>query len=407
MDIRYRREDGTQEPISHAGMLRSLVDAGEIVPDTPMYDQYRGAWCPASQHPMAKALFAPQPVPVRTPPPALTIPRPSEHSPPDTRLLTNVLAGSAMGILLLGLFILLVAADSESAIVSGLRTFGMLVALGTLLAIGILGMRRALMEKSHRLLVGVLSLIPVGAFVLFLAILLLSRLTGGHAVLPLEPPADTEMRSAEKNPLDVKPAPQNIEHPSGSLHETVEQIIGTSLATLERDQADFVNSLQRQKLDSAFRRLDPKSTQSIRTARKKVQYVSGLFETHPKKVSHFYDDVILSIEKSGLDTDVKADLAEAFRGERDQVLPELGAFFHSMHRHYGDIDRMLSFMEGIASQWEFSRVRMSEGDQLTLELYQSRLDDAADRLADMEKDLEAKLARVGSDTLDRIHEVLE
>jgi hypothetical protein len=388
MDVPYRKADGTRATIPDLTTLKALIENGEIAPLTPMYDVLRGAWCPASEHPLARAHFGPGPAPQAArglkaegaPRPAL----PTLPLPPMPWRNADLAAGA---ILLAGIALLLIAPRSKFPGSSLVDILGVATALGSLLAVALWGGAQILWrERRLAALPNLLFALPLAAFLVMATLVYRAvRVPQPHVATS---PSPTPVRIGTYPPGDEKKADATggaSEEESGDALEAG-RIVSSYLDGLERADEFFLNAYRQENPWAAFSSASSKNAASLKAARLTLQRVSALTERYVKSVEGVLDIVDLRIRNSKMTEGGKEIVTTAFREERGRILPELERFFEALRKQYSEAEQMLAFIESLeVSRLDVQGPFRGDADKETLRLYQQRLSEAANEVKSVEK----------------------
>ena len=262
---------------------------------------------------------------------------------------------------------------------------GLAVALGTLLAVSLLGLVFALSRGSRQFALAGASVLPLIAFALFIVLLYPAL---GKAREQKAPPAAGSPKPAPAplNPAPARSAPAPAPAATAPAPD-LEKYLSQFKANLDRDVAAFTAGMTQENLAAAFASVSIRNVTSIRTCRTKLSRVSTLMDEVIKKIEGDFDLLAIQVEaplsgKARQETDLE------FKIAKEMALGDIKDFFKLVKEHNADADRMLSFMEGVTDVSS-----LTSADVLTLQLYRSRLSDTAARLDLMSKELDQRVAR--------------
>jgi hypothetical protein len=403
MKIPFRTKDGGRGEAPNVGELRRRVESGEVAPDAEVFDQLRGLWVRADRHPMTWMLFPGGVSPEASALDPAAAPRPTQrHSGPASRGPAATAPpraywklGFVPAVFLLGGIAYRLAGPRLSHGASALLDVsGTAVALGTLLAVSIVGLVGAFSGGARRLALGAASLVPLVALGVFVFLLL----PGAGRPAPASGTAASQDRRLERQPLVGPPAksePPARPAPSApSLDQ--EKAYADFNASLNLEASAFDAAVTAEGLPEACAAVTIRDVSSIRTCRAKLARISALMDGFIRKVESAFDLFALQVEaplsgKARQETDLE------FRIAKEMALSDVKDFFKAAKQYNAEADRMLSFMEDLAQAGS-----PSNADVLTLQLYKSRLGDTGARLDEMSKDLDSRIARAQVNMRERL-----
>jgi hypothetical protein len=388
MEIPYKKPDGTKAAVADPSALKALVESGEIGPSTPLYDLLGGTWCPASRHPLARSLFAP---PHQANPTGDGSARARAGTAPDRPGMLQYADLAAGGLLLAEILLLLVAPRSALANSPVVLAAGVLMALGSLLAIFVWAALEIRVRGRADVAPALLGALALGAF-LTLGILVVWTHRGAFAARGASPAASSG--SAQVSDVRVGPSAHEASAVASDPveREEIRRIVNQYDQGMEKIDADFLQSYRKENPWGVFSGANARNPASLKAARDAMMRASDLTEGYIKSMEGLYEIVDLRVNKSALASEKKTKVTRAFQDERDRVLPELHRYFDALRKEYSEADEMLAYVEGLeVTRLDIRGPFQGDDKEATLRQHQARLIEAAQELKEVEATVRKRL----------------
>lgn len=315
MEIPYKKADGNRTFVPDVATLQALVEQGEIVAQTPIYDVLRGTWCPASAHPLARKYFAQGGAPAEALRASAAAAVSTGSSAPEVPWGKAALGTLAGAILLMEIVHFLVFPDLRFRGSAAVDLAGVTTALGSLLVVSISGFVWSLWGERRRPFLAVLCVAPFAAFLVFTVLVSRSyRAMAPAPVAPAAPPA-----AGEKIP-----GAGAGNHPSGEAsraHEIqddraeVERIFKPFVDDMVRERRSFSDSVAKDNPTQIFGKIRVNDAASLTTARQTLKNVVVRMNVFVKKMGDIYEMLDFRIKNSALGERRKEQLGDLFREE--------------------------------------------------------------------------------------------